>query len=464
MIKKTFETIAMIFIFCSIFSFKSYSAEIDINKLKKELEQKYGFTIIFESEYTEEEKKQFLINLKKGFSRYPDGLIKEITQYYKKKENGNLDNAIIYRKEPIYSDETIETAGTFGLGTIYIMESYSDAHVEIHEMAHYLHMYLGYDTEEKWRELNRNYAYFQDSRKIYGDINVDWISAYAEKYGCFNSHEDFATMIEAMTERVFLKERFMLYPNSILLDKFNYINELLYKKTKSVTPDNNIWLACVPDKISLWAIDEYEKAKELKLLTYKGLISDSSVFDYFFSSNISRELFCILMGNLIEIETGNSLYDIAKNKGLINKGFYNLEEVNFGNIEKINPDIINFFGKLVEFEGYPFEDYKDDFISYLNILGIIDGTGDGFFNPDQTLTREQAATLIYRVAKFLDKDLTYSEASYIDSNLVSDWAKEAVNFVSSSKIMSSYNNNFNPKSSYTFEQAYVSILRLYNLK
>ena len=53
---------------------------------------------------------------------------------------------------------------------------------------------------------------------------------------------------------------------------------------------------------------------------------------------------------------------------------------------------------------------------------------DGTFAPDESVTREQAADILYRTAEFLENKTIPDAAkmSYADESEISDWAKSAV--------------------------------------
>lgn len=59
---------------------------------------------------------------------------------------------------------------------------------------------------------------------------------------------------------------------------------------------------------------------------------------------------------------------------------------------------------------------------------IIAGYGDGKFGPDDSLTREQMATILYRYAKYKGYDVTASDdlSQFADAAKVSDWAVVAM--------------------------------------
>jgi len=100
-----------------------------------------------------------------------------------------------------------------------------------------------------------------------------------------------------------------------------------------------------------------------------------------------------------------------------------------------------------------------------------------WFSPNDTLTREQAATMVVRAINFVNfvkTHETYTEtelwaavsastnaadAGYSDS--ISSWAKDAVNFCAANGYMSGVgDNHFDAKSNYTIEQAILVLSRI----
>lgn len=115
-----------------------------------------------------------------------------------------------------------------------------------------------------------------------------------------------------------------------------------------------------------------------------------------------------------------------------------------------------------------FEDTYNSKVSTLYYADIIKGKGERLFAPDDYLTREEAATILYRVAEFLEVDMpqtAYDEGIqyYADKEAISDWAFNAVFVMKEMGIMvGTSETEFSPKETYTAEQAIVTIIRLYN--
>ena len=111
---------------------------------------------------------------------------------------------------------------------------------------------------------------------------------------------------------------------------------------------------------------------------------------------------------------------------------------------------------------YPFQDTANQNIIAAHYLGIIDGTGDKRFTPYGYISRQDAAALLMRAAKLVGGDVKVEAMTFADGSQIAGYAKDAVQYVASLKIMNGTgNDNFSPSGSYTREQAYVTICRLF---
>lgn len=111
-----------------------------------------------------------------------------------------------------------------------------------------------------------------------------------------------------------------------------------------------------------------------------------------------------------------------------------------------------------------FTDTIDVNVQKMASLGVVNGVGNGRFDPDGTLTREQAATMLARLAGAMGKPLAAGTSGFADDGSISSWALGSVGQMKSSGIMSGVGGNkFDPKGSYTREQSIITVLRLYNI-
>ena len=115
-------------------------------------------------------------------------------------------------------------------------------------------------------------------------------------------------------------------------------------------------------------------------------------------------------------------------------------------------------------ERLQFNDTSDINVQKMGALGVVAGVGDGNFAPDQKLTREQAATMLSRLANAIEKPLTEQAATFSDNSEISSWAADAVGQMQATGIMGGVGNNtFAPKADYTREQSIATMMRLFDI-
>lgn len=169
--------------------------------------------------------------------------------------------------------------------------------------------------------------------------------------------------------------------------------------------------------VSDWAKDDINKA------IAEGWL-DSGDFGGNYTQNITRERFC----------------DVTY-AGLLKKGY-----------------------ELAHSDFSPFTDISSPTVSSLYQSGIISGKSETIFAPNDYITREEAATILYRMAKFINIDLPdVADGVYFDDEAeISDWALTAVKVMREMGVMNGTSDNiFSPDDIYTVEQAIVTMVRLY---
>jgi len=112
----------------------------------------------------------------------------------------------------------------------------------------------------------------------------------------------------------------------------------------------------------------------------------------------------------------------------------------------------------------PFPDVDEtaeyaDAIDYLNEIGIMQGDTQGNFNPHQTVTRAEMATVICKLLDETD-DLT-TDGSVFKDVPASHWANGYIIRAESLGIISGYGNKeFGPSNNVTYEQALTMIVKV----
>jgi WD40 repeat protein len=115
-------------------------------------------------------------------------------------------------------------------------------------------------------------------------------------------------------------------------------------------------------------------------------------------------------------------------------------------------------------ERVTFADTTDINVQKAAAIGVVTGIGNDRFNPDGQVTREQAAVMLARLADAVGEPLPSSAPTFSDNSQIASWAVDAVGQIQAAGIMGGTGDNrFSPQDPYTREQSIVTILRLYNI-
>ena len=175
---------------------------------------------------------------------------------------------------------------------------------------------------------------------------------------------------------------------------------------------------------SSWAVDEVSKAIESNLVPFE--------YQAAFTFNIKRYEFCSIIVEFLEEYYDTSREEIIKDK--------NIDVTYQAFVDGINEDI-----------------------AICLHLGIVKGRGNGIFDGDSEITREEAAVMLTNLANYLGLNTDADEVKLNDKKEVSEWSMDAVNFVLKNKFMQGVGNDmFSPKSNITREQTYIIMYRILN--
>ena len=90
----------------------------------------------------------------------------------------------------------------------------------------------------------------------------------------------------------------------------------------------------------------------------------------------------------------------------------------------------------VNFDDIDGGEYYADAVAWAQENKIVNGTTETTFEPNAKITREQMAAIVYRYARYKGRSIYAAEtAEYTDSDSISDYAKDAVNWLSYHKIL-----------------------------
>ena len=101
-------------------------------------------------------------------------------------------------------------------------------------------------------------------------------------------------------------------------------------------------------------------------------------------------------------------------------------------------------------------------IRWARTNGVVNGYGDGRFGPDDPVTREQMAAMLYRYAQALGKGfqgLWMFPLEFADAAEVSEWANEAMHWVVMKGIIIGTDKGLEPKATATDDQLSLVLQR-----
>lgn len=174
---------------------------------------------------------------------------------------------------------------------------------------------------------------------------------------------------------------------------------------------------------SNWAQEAVQTAQEA------GLVPE--ILNTSYDAAITRSEFCSLAASLYRIwETSGQLKDIT-------------------------PDSASF------------TDCTDEDVLLCASIGVVNGVGDGRFAPDALIQRQEAASMLHRLAAlrtdYVDSTKNKMPHVFADGENIRSWARSDVYWACNSGVMTGTGNNaFQPTGQYTREQSIVTILRLYD--
>ena len=180
--------------------------------------------------------------------------------------------------------------------------------------------------------------------------------------------------------------------------------------------------------VSAWAEDYMRTAIENDLVP-------SYLLNIDFTKPITRAQFCALAVQTYQSITGETLTD-----------------------DKYRSDRYALFDGHIVFDDIYNNSLSED-IEKAYSLGVINGYGNYKFGPDDTITREQSATILTRLAEKLGIKTTVAKTPFTDTP--ANWATENIARIYSIGVMNGTSaTTFSPKDTYTAEQSTVTLVRI----
>ena len=107
--------------------------------------------------------------------------------------------------------------------------------------------------------------------------------------------------------------------------------------------------------------------------------------------------------------------------------------------------------------------YYTDAVAWANANGIVTGYGNGKFGPNDVVTREQFAAILYRYAQYKKYDVSVGEdtniLSYADAQSISAYAIPAMQWAGGAGIVNGFNGKLNPQNNATRAEVAAMLMR-----
>lgn len=109
-----------------------------------------------------------------------------------------------------------------------------------------------------------------------------------------------------------------------------------------------------------------------------------------------------------------------------------------------------------------FHDTDSPYVVMANQMWVAYGDGNGYFRPDSSITREEAATMLDRVYDSYSQRYSYPPSpTFEDADTFSEWSWRGIRWCAASGVMRGISDTlFDPKGTYTREQSIVTFARM----
>jgi len=416
--------------------------------IKSNIEEKYGINIIIALEDEGLDYKECMLVLEHSLRRFPEGEIKEITDFYSR--NGISTNVIINKAE-IVKDLFSEYNMTDHSANVYLnalpSSLYSDSCVAseeslAHELGHFVSEYIfktyGYEKlKADFENLNEGYEY--------GLWRDDYSNAFIRKHSAASFDEEVADLIWYTEVHPEALRNISGGEYEIIHEKIEFLAEVIDQCFDSITEETRLWMESVPQKPDEWAEDSIAFMKNASLIPEK--------FDGMYDAYITREDFYTVIFNIIESKLGEENF---------NKSF---------NIAKQEEHVI-----LDPVKG---EIFMDDGMSYMFTDGLLCNNKEliyeayqmGLTNQDGLELSQESYMTRLEIAKFfnylgneLGMDISdYNTVYYDDISDVNESEIPFIYYAASIGILKGDGTSFKPYDNCTYQEAYIMIVRFYNL-
>ncbi len=438
-------------IYISIFGTIAFGFDGVVNyeefDIKSNIEKTYGINIIIPKDNECSNFTDSILMLEKSIKKFPDNMIKEITDYYS--NNGITTNIILVKTENIKDlfsvsvndEKTVNIYIKALKSSLNVESSFTSEDVIVHEIGHFIsdYMFKVYDMtkiELEFDKLNVGYEY--------GTWGDGYCKVYVNKHSATSFKDEVADLIWYAESHPSILRNINNGEFSIIHEKLSLLADAFNEAFYSVSENTKLWLNAVPQYPKIWAKDIIADMKNTSLIPKE--------FDGLYDAYITREDFYKLILNMLHQKNGGEN---------LNNYFHVMDYEEHVALDPVN-------GEIFVDDGMNYSSYYNLLFNNNNILhqaynmGILNS--DSFKEPEGHMTRLEISKIMVYIGNELDMNFSdYKIINYNDIELVDDNEKPYIYIAADKGVLKGDGQNFKPFDYCTYQEAYIILMRFYNL-
>jgi hypothetical protein len=426
-----------------------FSNTMDYEELniKNNLEKTYGINIIIPGGSDYGYFIDCMLILEKSIKKFPDNMIKEITDYYL--NNGIVTNVILDKTENIKDlfSVSVNDESTVNIyiktleSSLYPESCFASEEAMIHELSHFIsdYMFKIYDIEklqDKFNKLNDGYQY-----GAWGD---DYRKVFVNKHSAVSFKDEVADLIWYAEVHPSVIRNINGGDMAIIHEKLCLIAEAFDEAFNCISENTKLWMNAIPQDPHTWAKDTIDEMRSASLIPEE--------FDGLYDAYISREDFYKLIVNMLNIKIGEDN---------LNNYFHVVDYEEHVALDPVN-------GEVFVDDGMTYASYyyllcnNNDILYQAYHMGILNP--ESFKEPDGYMTRLEIARILVYIGNELGMNFSdYEIINYNDIEQVLENEKPYIHMAASKGILKGDGLSFKPFDYCTYQEAYIILMRFYNL-
>lgn len=426
------------------FSSDGKSTETDI---KNNIEKTYGINIILPEKGDSKYFNDSILMLEKNIKKFPDNIIKEITDYYL--SNGITTNVILDKTENIkdlfsvsVNDENSVNIYIKTLkSSLYTESSFASEEAIVHQIGHFISDYMfktnNFDKlKVEFDKLNVGYEY-----DAWGE---GYCKVFVNKHSAASFEDEVADLIWYAESHPSILRNINDGDRAIIHEKLSLLADVFNEVFDSISENTKLWLNAIPQNSQSWAKDTIAEMKN------SSLISDE--FDGLYDAYITREDFYKLILNMLNQKIGQDNLNT----------YFNLMDYE----EHVALDPVN--GEIFVDDGMNYSSYynllcnNNEILNQAYRMGILNSESSK--ETEGYMTRLEIAKILVYIGNELGMDISdYEITNYDDIDNVSENEKPYIYIAAGKGFLKGDGLNFKPFDYCTYQEAYIILMRFYNL-